>query len=177
MKKVSFCIIQRCPYFESVKMGLTRFDILSYLIPSLIMLIFEAYFMDNFCRVRHSFWELVFQEYFCVVFLHKLCRLRLTCIDTECHQSKCIFCFSIHPRNLCAQLYVCTIRLYPLSTLCFCINYANEGYLHRGRVSFRLKSVIITRHTHANLKIAKKKYGGYDWLFFAREYAILCTNV
>ena len=80
-------------------------------------------------------------------------------IKTYLHRyrvSSCIIFFRFIQRNTCAQLYVCTIRLYPLSTLCFCINYANEGYLHRGRVSFRLTSVIITRHTHANLKIAKK---------------------
>ena len=65
-----------------------------------------------------------------------------------------ILFFDLSKEHLCPVIR--TIRLYPLSTLCFCINYANEGYLHRGRVSFRLKSVIITRHTHANLKIAKE---------------------
>ena len=79
---------------------------------------------------------------------------------------------------LCPVMYVCTIRLYPLSTLlwfiylsiyisfCFCINYANERYLHRGRVSFRKKSVIIIRHAHANLKIDKKNTAVMCYTFF-----------
>ena len=62
--------------------------------------------------------------------------------DTECHHADNFV--DLFKEHLCPVLYVCIpYQLYydsylPLDTsFCFCINYTNEGYLHRGRVSFR----------------------------------------
>ena len=73
----------------------------------------------------------------------------------------------------CMRLHYKSVSI--INSMFFGINYANEAYLHRGRVFFRLKSVIITRYTHANLKIDKKNMP--VMIDFSREPAIICANV
>ena len=117
------------------------------------------------------------------MFLHELCKLKLTCIDTECHQAD--FFFKLSKEHLCPVIYVCTIRLYPLSTLyvpylslyislCFCINYANEVYLHS---IFSVEKCNYIKHTHANLKIAKKNTAVMIDTFFSRICYALMSNL
>ena len=78
--------------------------------------------------------------------------------------------------HMCPVIHFVLVVYTPYQLNVFCINYANEGYLHRSRVSFRLESVIITRHTHAHLKIAKKNTAVMIHFFFLENllsYALM----
>ena len=80
-------------------------------------------------------------------------------------------------------LYVCIpYQLYYDSSLslyisfCVCINYANEGYLHRAKSIFSVEKCDYNKACPCKFEIVTK-YGGYDWHFFQESASALMSNL